>query len=122
MGQGLFLSTEYANRNRSDHWFVYDLYVAFDGREPDPSGWTTWENGVPGQGRPANVYGFSSSGNGEWVSRSNSQYGAALSGQGGGGGSVNWLVSDHLGTPRMVVDQTGSLSGIKRHDYLPFGE
>jgi RHS repeat-associated protein len=38
------------------------------------------------------------------------------------GGSVNWLVSDHLGTPRMVVDQTGSLSGLKRHDYLPFGE
>ncbi|HEV2704922.1 MAG TPA: RHS repeat-associated core domain-containing protein, partial [Pyrinomonadaceae bacterium] len=35
---------------------------------------------------------------------------------------INWLVSDHLGTPRMIVDKTGSLSGIKRHDYLPFGE
>jgi RHS repeat-associated protein len=35
---------------------------------------------------------------------------------------VNWLVSDHLGTPRMVADETGSLVGIKRHDYLPFGE
>ncbi len=22
---------------------------------------------------------------------------------------MKWLVSDHLGTPRMVVDQTGSL-------------
>ena len=35
---------------------------------------------------------------------------------------VNWLVSDHLGTPRMIVDKTGSLAGVSRHDYLPFGE
>jgi RHS repeat-associated protein len=35
---------------------------------------------------------------------------------------VEWLVSDHLGTPRMVVDKTGSLAGVSRHDYLPFGE
>ena len=26
------------------------------------------------------------------------------------------------GTPRMVLDQTGSLTPLKRHDYLPFGE
>src|SRR6185369_15500082 len=38
------------------------------------------------------------------------------------GGTIQWLVSDHLGTPRMVVDQTGSLANLKRHDYLPFGE
>jgi RHS repeat-associated protein len=36
--------------------------------------------------------------------------------------TVKWLVADHLGTPRMIVDQTGSLAGVKRHDYLPFGE
>ena len=36
--------------------------------------------------------------------------------------SVHWLVSDHLGTPRMVIDQTGTLANVKRHDYLPFGE
>ena len=45
---------------------------------------------------------------------------------GGGAGSgapeIKWLVSDHLGTPRMTVDQTGSLAGVRRHDYLPFGE
>jgi RHS repeat-associated protein len=35
---------------------------------------------------------------------------------------IEWLVSDQLGTPRMVVDKSGTLSGIKRHDYLPFGE
>jgi RHS repeat-associated protein len=122
LGQSLFLSQEYANRNRSDHWFVYDLYEAFAGREPDSGGWAAWEAGVPSQGRPANIYGFSSSGNGEWVARANAQYTSAVAAQAQGGGGVNWLVSDHLGTPRMVVDQTGSLSGIKRHDYLPFGE
>jgi RHS repeat-associated protein len=36
--------------------------------------------------------------------------------------NVHWLVTDQLGTPRMIVDQTGALSGISRHDYLPFGE
>ncbi|MGB8506888.1 MAG: RHS repeat-associated core domain-containing protein [Pyrinomonadaceae bacterium] len=39
-----------------------------------------------------------------------------------GASGVQWLVSDQLGTPRMVIDQSGSLSGVKRHDYLPFGE
>ena len=39
-----------------------------------------------------------------------------------GGTGIQWLVTDHLGSPRMVVDQTGSLGGIKRHDYAPFGE
>ncbi|HEX8162591.1 MAG TPA: RHS repeat-associated core domain-containing protein [Pyrinomonadaceae bacterium] len=122
LGQTLFLSQEYANRGRTDHQFVEDLYVAFAGREPEAAGWAAWEAGVPSQGRPANVYGFSSSGNPEWVSRSNSQYAAALAAQAQGGGGVNWLVSDQLGTPRMVADQSGSLSGIRRHDYLPFGE
>lgn len=37
-------------------------------------------------------------------------------------GAVQWLVTDHLGTPRMIADLSGSLAGIKRHDYLPFGE
>src|SRR5713226_2341704 len=35
---------------------------------------------------------------------------------------INWMVTDRLGTPRMVFDKTGSLSGVSRHDYLPFGE
>jgi RHS repeat-associated protein len=34
--------------------------------------------------------------------------------------NINWLVADHLGTPRMIIDQTGT--NVKRHDYLPFGE
>jgi RHS repeat-associated protein len=40
----------------------------------------------------------------------------------GSSAKVQWLVPDHLGTPRMIVDQTGTLANLKRHDYLPFGE
>ena len=39
-----------------------------------------------------------------------------------GGEKVQWLVPDHLGTPRIILDQTGNLTNVKRHDYLPFGE
>jgi YD repeat-containing protein len=35
---------------------------------------------------------------------------------------VQWLVQDHLGSTRMVVDGSGSLGGIRRHDFAPFGE
>lgn len=35
---------------------------------------------------------------------------------------IEWLIDDQLGTPRMIADKTGSLNGVKRHDYLPFGE
>lgn len=35
---------------------------------------------------------------------------------------INWLVSDQLGTPRIIFDQSGSLATVSRHDYLPFGE
>src|SRR6185369_8084714 len=45
---------------------------------------------------------------------------------GGSGGAaptkINWLVIDHLGTPRIILDQTGNLANLRRHDYLPFGE
>ena len=35
---------------------------------------------------------------------------------------IKWLVTDHLGTPRMIIDKTGTLASVKRYDYLPFGE
>ncbi|MGE0175314.1 MAG: hypothetical protein AB7T49_21200, partial [Oligoflexales bacterium] len=39
---------------------------------------------------------------------------------------ITWLVTDHLGTPRMNIRGTGtdggSLASVTRHDYLPFGE
>ena len=39
-----------------------------------------------------------------------------------GGEKIQWLVPDHVGTPRIILDQTGNLISVKRHDYLPFGE
>ena len=36
--------------------------------------------------------------------------------------ALQWLISDQLGTPRMVLDQSGALDKMTRHDYLPFGE
>jgi RHS repeat-associated protein len=47
---------------------------------------------------------------------------AVLSSGGSSSVQFRWLVADHLGTPRMIIDQTGSLANVKRHDYLPFGE
>jgi RHS repeat-associated protein len=35
---------------------------------------------------------------------------------------LKWLVQDHLGSTRMVVDRSGSLGGVRRNDFLPFGE
>jgi RHS repeat-associated protein len=39
-----------------------------------------------------------------------------------GSGGIKWLVTDHLGSTRMVIDETGNLGGINRHDFAPFGE
>ncbi len=36
--------------------------------------------------------------------------------------NIHWLVTDHLGTPRIILDLSGSLANTSRHDYLPFGE
>lgn len=36
--------------------------------------------------------------------------------------TINWLVTDQLGTPRMVFDESGNFSTVRRHDYLPYGE
>jgi len=39
-----------------------------------------------------------------------------------GDDQLKWLVTDHLGSTRMEANRSGSLTGIRRHDYLPFGE
>jgi RHS repeat-associated protein len=49
---------------------------------------------------------------------------SGIGGSGGGGSApqIHWLVTDQLGTPRIVFDQSGALDKVSRHDYLPFGE
>ncbi|MGE0127317.1 MAG: RHS repeat domain-containing protein [Blastocatellales bacterium] len=39
-----------------------------------------------------------------------------------GDDALKWMVNDHLGSTRMEANKSGSLAGIRRHDYLPFGE
>jgi RHS repeat-associated protein len=39
-----------------------------------------------------------------------------------GDDQLKWMVTDHLGSTRMIVNKSGSLAGIRRRDYLPFGE
>src|SRR5882672_8111942 len=46
----------------------------------------------------------------------------STAGSGGTAADIEWLVTDQLGTPRMIFDKTGALANVKRHDYLPFGE
>lgn len=53
LGNALFSSQEYANRNRSNHDYVYDLYKAYLLRDPDSGGWAWWESQVPITGRAA---------------------------------------------------------------------
>ena len=43
LGAAVFTSQEYINRNRTDHWYVYDLYQAYLWRDPDAGGWAHWE-------------------------------------------------------------------------------
>jgi YD repeat-containing protein len=61
MGKTLFESAQYAARNRDNHWYVYDLYKTFLMRDPDPSGWSYWENLVPAMGRENVRRGFEES-------------------------------------------------------------
>jgi len=43
LGKTLFESSDYAARNRDNHWYVYDLYKTYLMRDPDTSGWSFWE-------------------------------------------------------------------------------
>jgi RHS repeat-associated protein len=46
----------------------------------------------------------------------------AVSSSSSSNANIQWLVADQLGTPRIIIDKTGSLANVSRHDYLPFGE
>src|SRR5689334_4345845 len=61
LGKTLFESTDYAARQRDNHWYVYDLYKTYLMREPDSTGWTNWENSVPSMGRENVRRGFEES-------------------------------------------------------------
>jgi RHS repeat-associated protein len=110
MGQAVF-TPQLTDTTISDQQFVTNLYEAFLQRGPDTSGLNFWtSNAAGGSANRQNVLN-AFKGCTAFQQLSGTLYRETF-----------WLVPDHLGTPRMVADKGGSLSGIKRHDYLPFGE
>ena len=111
MGREL-LASQVTNFSINETRFVTNLYEAFLQRGPDSSGMAFW---------------VSNAGTNNATQRQNVLNAFATSGSfrdlaGTLYREVFWLVADQLGTPRMVVDKSGSLASVKRHDYLPFGE
>lgn len=110
MGRALF-AAQAADLSLPAQQFVTNLYEGFLQRGPDAGGLSFWtaQAGATVASRQEVLNQFATSG--PFRELSGTLYRETF-----------WLVSDHLGTPRMVADKSGSLSGIKRHDYLPFGE
>jgi RHS repeat-associated protein len=108
-GRSLFTS-QLNDASLSNTQFVTNLYEAFLQRGPDAGGLGFWSGqATVGQGRQNVLNAFATCG--PFYELAGTLYREAF-----------WLVADHLGTPRMIVNKSGSLAGIKRHDYLPFGE
>ncbi|MBC8030040.1 MAG: DUF4214 domain-containing protein [Pyrinomonadaceae bacterium] len=108
-GRSLF-AAQVNDAGISNTQFVTNLYEAFLQRGPDAGGLGWWSGQASvGSGRQNVLNAFATCG--PFDELAGTLYREAF-----------WLVSDRLGTPRMIVDRSGSLASVKRHDYLPFGE
>ena len=108
-GRSLFV-TQVNDASLSNTQYVTNLYEAFLQRGPDAGGLSFWSGQASvGQGRQNVLNAFAT------CSAFRELAGTLYR-------EANWLVTDHLGTPRMIVNKSGSLASVKRHDYLPFGE
>jgi RHS repeat-associated protein len=108
-GRSLF-TAQVNDAGLSNTQFVTNLYEAFLQRGPDAGGLSFWSGqATVGTGRQNVLSQFATCG--PFRELAGALYREAF-----------WLVSDHLGTPRMIVAKSGALANVKRHDYLPFGE
>jgi RHS repeat-associated protein len=108
-GRNLF-AAQVNDAGLSNTQYVTNLYEGFLQRGPDAGGLGFWSGQASvGQGRQNVLNAFAASS--AFSELAGTLYREAY-----------WLVADHLGTPRMVVNKSGSLASVKRHDYLPFGE
>jgi RHS repeat-associated protein len=108
-GRSLFVG-QVNDGSLSNTQYVTNLYEGFLQRGPDAGGLGYWSGSASvGQGRQNVLNAFAACG--AFRELSGTLYREA-----------NWLVADHLGTPRVIVNKSGSLASVKRHDYLPFGE
>jgi len=62
LGRTVFESAAYAARNRTAHWYVYDLYKTYLMRDPDSTRWANREATVGTNGREYVRRGFEESG------------------------------------------------------------
>lgn len=106
----LFNSSAYTGVTRTEEQYVTDLYEVYLQRAPDPIALPQYATASAASGGRASVLTTFAS-----MSAFRELAGTIKR-------DINWLVTDQLGTPRMVVDRAGTLGGVKRHDYLPFGE
>jgi RHS repeat-associated protein len=88
--------------------YITRLYETFLRRAPDGNA-ASWQTQADQQGRSYVLEQFLA------MSAYSERSGALYR-------EIFWLVSDHLGTPRMIAGRTGKVEGVKRRDYLPFGE
>jgi RHS repeat-associated protein len=108
IGGEIFEATNY-NSTRTVTEYVTDLYEAFLQRTPDTGGLNFWVGNTNTNGRAATLAAFKAAG--EYAALAGSLWRETF-----------WFVDDHVGTPRMLIGNAGSLASVKRHDYLPFGE
>jgi len=108
-GRSLFTG-QVNDASLSDTQYVTNLYEAFLQRGPDAGGLGYWSGQASvGTGRQNVLNAFA-------VCSAFRELSGTLYRE------ANWLVTDQIGTPRLIVNKSGSLAGVKRHDYLPFGE
>jgi hypothetical protein len=105
----LLSQNNYRQTQRNDKEFVEDLYQTFLRHPADEAGRDYWKDQIPLQGRAAVLNAFAATPAFEEEARALYR-------------EVLWLIGDHLGTPRLIAERTGKLEGVKRSDYLPFGE
>jgi RHS repeat-associated protein len=106
--RSIFASQIY-DYSMSDQQFVTNLYEGFLQRGPDAGGLGFWTS-IAANGNRQNVLN-AFVGATEFRELAATLYREEF-----------WLVRDRVGSPRMIVDKSGSLASVKRHDYLPFGE
>jgi RHS repeat-associated protein len=126
------LHDNYTQENTPTETQTFSLYglLAFDVQYWNGSGWVTIPGGsVTGNNKVWRKFIFSSITTSKirvFINAVPDSWGRVVEiqafGTSAGGEKVQWLVPDHLGTPRIIVGQTGILANVKRHDYLPFGE
>ena len=126
------LHDNYTQENTPTETQTFTLYglLAFDVQYWNGSSWVTVPGGsVTGNNKVWRKFTFSPISTSKirvWINQVPDSWSRVVEiqafGTSAGGEKVQWLVPDHLGTPRMILDQTGSLANVRRHDYLPFGE